>query len=269
MTFYKKLLFIIGLASLISACSSDSGPSAATISADNIQDLSIAATESAKQSVTTNNANFLAKSSNTTSSSDIISDKVREIVFEAQTLGAICLGGGTYSDNISANNSSASGSITFTNCDTGDGVVINGVVTFSGNENNFTITYNNVTITGFGVSETLNATISCTTTNSSFDCTTTTSITGIDGRTYSVSNVSVSGNNSSGYNVTATVVDPTHGTITINASLIVFNCSAPNADRPSSGTITVTSGGQSGTVTFDSCSSYTVTFNGVANTYNW
>jgi len=268
MTYYNKSLFIIGLLSLISACSSDSGPSPATITADNIQDLSIAATESAKQSVTTTNANFLLKSSDQTNSTDTITNKVREIVFEAQTLGAICIGGGTYSDNISSTSSSASGSITFSQCDTGDGI-IDGVVTFSGNENNFTITYNNLTISGFGVTETLNATISCTSTNSSFSCTTSTSITGIDGRSYAVSNVSVSGNSFSGYNVSASVVDPTHGSITINASSILFNCSAPNVGRPSSGTITVTSGGQSGSVTFDSCSSYTVTYNGVANSYTW
>ncbi|MCW9046552.1 MAG: hypothetical protein OQK46_00625 [Gammaproteobacteria bacterium] len=271
MTFYKKLLFITGLVSLISACSSDSGPSAAIITADNVQDLSIAATESAKQSVTTNNANFYLKSSNSTSSSDMISEKVREIAFEATSIGTlseICPGGGSYSDNISTTSSSASGSITFNACDTGDGV-ISGVVTFSGNDNSFTITYNNVTITAPGISETLNATISCTSTNTSFDCTTTTSITGIDGRTYSVSNVTVSGNSFSGYNVSATVVDPTHGTISINATSILFNCSAPNEGRPSSGSITFTSSGKSGSVVYDSCSSYTVTLDGVANSYNW
>ena len=274
MLLYKKSLFIIGLLFLISACSSSGGggPTAATISADNSQDLAIAATESTKQAVTADSANFLLKTSNTESTTDLISNKVREIAFEATSLGPIsliCPFGGTYSDNITAGSSSASGSITFTQCSVGEGITITGTVTFSGNESNFTIVYNNLTITSFGASEIVNASISCSTSGSTFSCTSNTSISGIDGRTYAVSNISVSGNDSSGYTVNATVIDPDHGSITINATNVLFDCSSPNAGRPSSGSITYTSGSQTGSVTFDSCSSYVVTFNNVADSYNW
>ena len=143
------------------------------------------------------------------------------------------------------------------------------MVTFSGNESNFTITYNNLTITGFGVTETVNATVSCSTSGSSFSCTTNTSITGIDGRKYAVSNISVSGSEFSGYDVSATVVDPTHGSISITATAVKFDCTGSTAGRPSSGTIAFTSSGRTGTVTFDSCNSYTVTLDGVADFYNW
>ncbi len=271
MAILKNIIYIIGLTSLISACSSSgggggSGP--AEITAANAQDLSIAATESAKQSVTAQDANFLlGKSSSDTS--NLISSKVRAIALEAQSLGEICPGGGSYDDNIASGN--GSGSITFNNCDIGDGLVINGTVSFSSsnNGNTFTITYTNVTVSGFGQTETLNATVTCTTTETTFTCNTTASITGIDGRTYSVSDVSVSGDDSSGYNVSATVVDPTHGTITINATAVLFDCGSPNQGRPSSGSITFSSAGKSGSVIFDSCSSYTVTVDGVANTFNW
>ncbi|RDH82451.1 MAG: hypothetical protein DIZ80_09165 [endosymbiont of Galathealinum brachiosum] len=274
MIFYKKSLFIIGLLSLISACSSSGGggPTAATLSADNAQDLAIAATESTKQAVTADSANFLAKTSNTANTTDLISNKVREIAFEATSLGpvsAICPFGGTYSDSISAGSTSASGSITFSQCGVADGITITGVVTFSGNESNFTITYNNLSITGLGVTETVNASVSCSTSGSSFSCTTNTSITGIDGRTYAVSNISVSGDEFSGYDVNATVVDPTHGSITITATDITFNCTGSTAGRPSSGTITFTSDGRTGSVTFNSCNSYTVTLDGVATPYTW
>lgn len=266
---YLNILYIAGLLSLISACSSSSGAGPAEITAANAQDLSIAATESTKQAVATDSANFLLKSSNSESPADIVINKVREIVFEAQTLGIICTGGGNYSDNISESGSSASGSITFNSCDVGDGVTINGSVTFSGNQNSFTISYNNLTITGFGETNTINATITCTNTSTSSSCTTNTSITGIDGRTYAVSEISVSGNSFSGYNVSASVTDPTHGKITINASNVAFNCTSPNAGRPSSGNITFSSNGKSGSVVFDSCSSYTVTVDNVANSYTW
>jgi len=265
---YLNILYMAGLLSLINACSSSDGASPADITAANSQDLSIAATESTKQAVATDGANFLLKTGNE-NSTDVVINKVREIVFEAQSLGIICTGGGSYNDNISGSSSSASGNITFSSCDVGDGVIIDGSVTFRGNESNFTISYNNLTITGFGESNTINATITCTSTNSTFSCTTNTSITGIDGRNYAVSNISVSGNGFSGYNVSATVTDPTHGIITINASNVTFNCTAPNAGRPGSGSVTFSSNGKSGSVVFDSCSSYTVTVDGVATSYTW
>jgi len=260
---------IIGLLAFISACSSSSGSSPADITSANANDLSIAATESTKQAVTTTSANFYLKSGTNQSPTDFVTNKIREIVFEAQSLGIICTGGGSYNDNISGTQTSASGSITFSNCDVGNGIIIDGSVTFSGSQTSFTITYNNLTITGFGETNTVNATITCTSTNSSFSCSTNTSITGIDGRTYAVSNISVSGSSFSGYNVSATVTDPTHGTISINATNVTFNCTSPNAGRPDSGSITFSSNGKSGTVTFDSCSSYTVTVDGVSNSYTW
>ena len=271
---FKKSFYLLGLLSFLTACGGGGGGGVApaTLSADNSQDLAIAATESAKQAVTADSANFLNKTSNTGNTTDLISSKVREIVFEATSLGpvpVICQFGGSYSDNITAGSSSGSGSITFSQCSIAEGITLTGTVTFSGNESRFTITYNNLSITAFGVTETVNASVSCSTSNSSFSCTASTSITGIDGRNYTVSNIKVTGDSNSGFNVNATVVDPDHGSISITATAVILDCTEATAGRPSSGTVTFTSSTRTGSVTFDSCNSYTVTLDGVANSYSW
>jgi len=276
MMLFKKSFYLLGLLSFLTACSGGGGGGVpkATITAANSQDLSIAATESAIQAVNADSANFLAKISGNTSTNDLITSKIRDITFEATTLGpvsAICPTGGSYSDNISAGTSSASGSITFVNCGIDVNITINGSVTFTSTQTTITMVYNNFTVTTPDGSETLTASMSCSLSNTTVtSCEiTSTTVTGIDNRTYIVSNAKVSGDSNSGYSVSASVTDPTHGTITISATAITFNCTAPNADRPSSGTVSFSSNSKTGSVVFDSCSSYTVTLDGVADSYNW
>ena len=276
MMLFKKSFYLLGLLSFLTACGGGGGGGAskATITAANSQDLSIAATESTIQAVNADSANFLAKISDNTSSNNLIASKIRDITFEATTLGpvlAMCPAGGSYSDNISQGSSSASGSITFVNCGIAQGIIINGNVTFTATQTRITMVYNNFTVITPDATETLTASMSCSlsnTTVTSCDITST-SITGIDNRTYIVNNAKVTGDNNSGYNVSASVIDPTHGTITISATAITFNCTTPNADRPSTGSVTFSSNSKTGSVVFDSCSSYTVTLDGVATSYNW
>ena len=136
--------------------------------------------------------------------------------------------------------------------------------TYSGNDiSSYGIVYDNLTYSGPSYSETINMTITC---NSSYSCTYSSTTTGSDGRTYTVSDSSVTGNNSSGYNVTATVTDPDHGTITITATNITI-CDNGNIG---SGEIEVTdsTGAVVLSITFPNCSEMVVTYNGVATTYN-
>jgi hypothetical protein len=91
---------------------------------------------------------------------------------------------------------------------------------------------------------------------------------GYDDRIYRVSEVSVSGNVSSGYNVSVRVYDPDNGYVTVTTEVpVTYECSNgyPNAGRVhvegANGTVA--------TVEFTSCSVYVVVFNGVANTYDW
>ncbi len=136
--------------------------------------------------------------------------------------------------------------------------------TYSGNDiSSYRIVYDNLTYSGPSYNETINMTITC---NASYSCTYSSTTTGSDGRTYTVSDSSVTGNNSSGYNVSATVTDPDHGTITITATNITI-CDNGNIG---SGEIEVTdsTGAVVLSITFPNCSEMVVTYDGVATTYN-
>ncbi len=276
MNFIYKSFFFLALISILSACDSNDNnntaitntPIPATLSATNLQDLSIAATESTKQAITSDSANFLAKATNGIDSNQQITNKIKEIIFKKQSLGNLC-SNGTYDDTIVQNNTSASGIVTFTGCDIGGGITLEGTITFSGSSTLFTLVYNNLTITVLNEIQTLNATINCSTINQETTCSIDTSVTGIDGRTFKVNKITVSGSAANGYQVSATVIDPTHGIITVTANAMKFNCSAPNEGRPSSGNITFSSNGKTASVVFDNCSAYTATLDGVANSFTW
>jgi hypothetical protein len=122
----------------------------------------------------------------------------------------------------------------------------NGSVTISGGVStysNFTVTFANGTI------------LSC---NGS-TCSNSAVYSGTGGTTSLVSNVTVSGNASAGYNITASYCHSTYGCLTIQTnSPILFNCLN---GKPSSGSVTYSSSnGSSGTITFNDCSSYTITY---------
>ncbi|MCW9012329.1 MAG: hypothetical protein OQL06_01000 [Gammaproteobacteria bacterium] len=190
----------------------------------------------------------------------------------AQTdLSAICNVSGSYILDISdsSTQSNYSASATFTDCvvsEYGTTTTINGVLTISGSQSQITLTAN-ITATENSVTETFSFAGTCEFNGTTIGaCTYSSTFTGIDGRTYSIANVSVSGNPSAGYSVSGTVTDPDHGSITIATNQpVTFNCTNGN---PDSGQITITGDG-SATVTFNSCTSFTVTFNGNGTSHNW
>ena len=276
MKYSSALLASIFSASLLlSACSSgsDSAAKEADITADNAKDLAVAATESTKQAVASEAApssSFLPKTSGGQFDTKAFSNKIAQQVQTASNFSDICINGGLVDNfNYSTNN----GSITFNNCDVGSGTIINGTLTVTSNigsnSGTISIQYNNFTITYNGITETIDFSMDCTYNNQGdSSCTTSSTAMGIDGRTYTVKNIDVSGDDMSGYNMTAEVVDPDYGTISVNANAVKFDCAA---GTPSSGSITFSAGGKTGTVTFDSCSSFTVTIDdgAVSTTYNW
>jgi trimeric autotransporter adhesin len=277
---FFKIILSISLLITISACDSSSGgaPKAADITASNSQKLSIAATEGARQAVSTdtaNSANPFASFTKTSASqfnSKAFSEKLSSQIQLSTDLGALC-SSGSYTSTLSQ--ASTSGSITFNNCnlsstDVGFDIIVSGTVNITSTNNSFSLTYSNFTVTSNGTTETISFSFSCTNLDTTFDCTSSSSINGIDNRTYTVNDISVTTNPDLSYNVSAEVVDPDFGVITISAQSVVFNCTAaPTIDRPSSGTITITAAGKTATVTFNSCNSYTVTLDGVANIYSW
>ncbi|WP_111641411.1 hypothetical protein [Marinimicrobium alkaliphilum] len=145
-----------------------------------------------------------------------------------------------------------------------DTVVINGRVDFEMSDSFYEVRYNNVTFTYLGETHTLNSTISCDL-GGTGECSYSSDFSGSDGRTYRASNTQVSGNESTGYNVSARVYDPDHGYVDYQASGITL-CSGGGIG---SGNITVSdSSGSVLEITFTSCDSMTVTYDGVSETFS-
>jgi len=271
---FKRIL-VVGLFSLISACGGGGGGgggaapvSNADINTENSQALSIAATEGTRQAVNTDLAGggVFQKTSPASFDSKAFSEKITQQLQRSADLGELCVSG-NYTSNI--NQVTGDGSITFNNCDLGFDATVSGTLVISSTDTSFTLTYVNFSVTFNGTTEVIDFTMDCTILDTGITCTSTSSITGIDGRTYTVSNITVNSNADSTFNVDCVVVDPDNGQISVNAQSVIFDCPAPDLGRPSSGSITFSSNGSSGLVTFDSCSSYTVTVDGVGNSFTW
>lgn len=270
--FARTLPQILIAASIImlSACSSDDGGSSnATISAENAQSLAIAGTEGVKQAINNDSISLFAK---TDGNSPIESHTIAlaQQVSHDPKLAEIpdfCDSGSvdqTFTDT--------SGTITYSECDIG-GVIFNGTASITsstaGSITTFSISYSNFTVTYDGVAESIDLSVTCVsdTNAGTTSCTYNSTAPGIDGRTYSVSNIIVSGNNISGYTISATVSDPDHGNIVITtSSSVTLTCSN---GQPDSGSITVSGGTSSMVVTYIDCNSYSIDFNGSTTTYNW
>jgi len=268
----KRFLLVLGILSIIAGCSSDSGTSPATITAENSKDLAVAATSAVKTAVDNEDTTtFLPKTG--TSSFDVLefSKQIAQRSFATEDISSyFCQPGGT----AIAEGSETSGSITLTNCDVGSGfesVVLNGTMSFSSNSSgtSFTASFN-LSITENGVTETISGSASCTVDQSSGaeNCTYNINTTGIDGRTYNVSDVSVSGSSFSGYTVSGSVNDPDHGAITINTTTPITFGGCPGG-APDGGEMTFNSQNVTATVTFNADCTFTVTLDGVPTTYNW
>ncbi len=284
MRFLKQSL-LTGLFLLLGACGGGgSSPqstadkinsaSPATITTSNAQKLSIAATESARQAVLSQNVNFLGqKTSPSQFDPEAFSEKLVAQVSQASDFGIACDSGSYTTSGFSAN--SENGSITFNNCalvgagDLAPGSVVNGTISISSADTSFSLEFINFSVTYNGTTESINFSMSCENLNNTINCTTTSSITGIDGRTYLIGEITVTSNLDSTYNVTAVVVDPEFGRININATSVIFDCAAPYAGRPGNGSITFSSNGNTASIVFDSCSSYIVTLDNVSTSYTW
>lgn len=162
-----------------------------------------------------------------------------------------------------------SGSIEYNNfCVSSEGetVVMDGRVEFSFTETLYIMDYQDITLTYDGITQELDMEVRCEVSGETFDCTYNSDFTGSDGRTYRSSNAEVTGSASTGYNVSARIYDPDHGYIDIEANNIVV-CDGGGI---SSGSISVSdnSGSVVMTVEFSSCDTMTVTYDGSAEIYD-
>jgi len=178
----------------------------------------------------------------------------------------VCSAGGSASYEIDTGNvGSQSGTytITYSNCASSFGGVtttIDGTAEYTFSEDgSFTYSYD-MTTTYDGETFTLSGTMTC---DSSLDCTYEEDFS-TNGVNYRVSNVSVSGNSSSGFDVTARVYHEELGYVDIEGDNLI-TCDSSGF---SSGTITVTDSSSAVviTISFVSCTEMTVTFNGSSET---
>ncbi len=253
------------------------GAAAADITADNADDLSVAAAEATKTAIDAESSgstdNLPFKLVNNAPLQEKLEAGIRSATTDHSSY--MCDVDGTAT--IDANSDYSSGTYTFNNCNDGN-ATINGTASFSGGMNSsHSITYNNLVVTDNATSQsqTVSGTISCTTSGCNYDglniggaSLSNSDFSGDDGRQYRFQgDVTVSGDDTNGWNVNATVVDPDHGAITITAENITFASCASGV--PNGGTITVTGNGQTATVTFSGCSSFSVNYNGSTTTHNW
>ncbi len=153
--------------------------------------------------------------------------------------------------------------VVYTNCRYSYGsetTVVDGTATWTVNEDgSFSYEYD-LTTTYAGETTSITGTYSC---DAEFNCSYQDNF--VEGGTsYSVSNVSVSGNNSSGFSVSARVSDEDYGYIDIEATGLIL-CPGGGFEA---GTISVTDSSGSNVLQIDfvNCTEMTVTFDGVAET---
>ncbi|MBV1871005.1 MAG: hypothetical protein KUG83_00520 [Gammaproteobacteria bacterium] len=162
----------------------------------------------------------------------------------------------------------------FRDCREEAGTTIDGLatITFTGG-GGFTTVYQNLTVAyteldGTQVVETIESlTIACTDVQT---CSVQADFAGLDGRTYRISDVEVTGSDSIGWDVTATVYDPDLGFVEIaTTTSLMFDCPA---GVPSTGALTVTGvDSVAASVTYLSCSEFQVCLleGNICSTYSW
>jgi hypothetical protein len=294
-TFIRYLLICLFLASAAACSSDDSSSGSSTSTADdvsgaegnqvqraeidssNARQLGIAATQGVKQAVDYQGLPDLGFRQARDPRVDTVSASLTQH-FAVGSAGApappITCTNGSFTEITNPDDSTT---VTFNRCDieplpgfvmTLDGVV-NSSSSDSANITTVNLEYVDFTIELLGEVTLLNFEASCDTDNTTTEITCAfPGVVGFDGRIYDLSDASVSGDAFSGYSVTATIVDPDHGSFTIaTISPIVFGC--PD-EQPLSGQLEFTDGaGVLVTVTFNDCASFTVSYSGTAELYNW
>jgi hypothetical protein len=254
---------------------------AATISAANAQDLATAGTEAIKQAANSKESSAITGSQATVVTGDsaiqsltvslsqqMVQQPSLVEITDPNTGASICESGILDLDP-------PTNTFTVVNCLI-LGVTLNGTLTTSAAESGnlvirtYVFTDFNIATATNPTGTTLNIAVVCErdTTISSLSCSYQSLSTGVDGREYISSVVTITGDNNSGYSIETTVNDPTHGNVNVSTvAAVTLNCAN---GQPGSGEINVTDeSGGSLSVRFDSCTAYTVTLNGVANSYTW
>ncbi len=275
---YKKITIpAILLASfLVVSCGGGGGSNAgitfngntsqAAVTTENADELSVAATGGAAQSITSDTAGSALKPEKRSQILLDLSSRLSSVFSGAnrtanEPIPDICSTG-----TADATGNESRITVVFTNCvDPYSGAIMDGTAVMQFNsDDSFSITYSNFNVEYMGESHTMNMTVAC---DSIGNCTISSDYHGPDGRTYRVEGVTVLSRGGNRFSVSATVYDPDYGYITIDADVTYGSCTG---GVPISGSIAFTgSGGSSGTVTFNDCDSFTVFDGSTSTTYNW
>jgi hypothetical protein len=244
----------------------------ARINAGNAEQLGTAAAEGVKQAVEYQTAPDLGFRPSARPTIDSISSDLAKS-FAGRTASAPAAITCTTGSIVEDNNPDGSTTVTFNLCDIGFGLILDGVVntssSVSGNITTVELEYVDFTISFAGDDTTLNFEASCATDNTTMETSCAfPGVVGFDGRIYDFYDASVSGDQFSGYNITATIVDPDHGRFTIvTTDPILFGCAN---GQPMAGALQFTDGiGVLVTVTFNDCASFTVSYSGTSEIYLW
>ena len=272
MNYFKSLILALAAAMLMAGCSSSGGGAPkATITKDNAKDLAVAATEATKSASKSNSLSPFKTASGTEFNTKSFSKQIMQQAFATDPEFTICSSGASsFVVDVTPGSTTGSGSMVFVDCVVSDAfstVTINGSIEMSATSSSATLNAD-LTISEGDIVETVTFTGTCSFNNSVIGaCSFSSSFVGIDGRTYTSSNISISGDSSSGFSFSGNVTDPDFGVVTISTSTpVLLNCANGN---PGSGEIVV-SGNGSATVTFNDCDSFTVTYNDDNPiNYNW
>lgn len=296
-------IIVISAAVLLSGCtsSSDSAPAVATaptysgkltpaaITTTNADAMGVTATEASNEAISANkgnsanpfaveivdNASFSEKLISITRSlldTAIATNMPAGITLTAADLGSEFCGGSVTIPDSAFDSALLNGSFTYNNLCYNDGVsgqiTINGTVVYTETSTVFTINYVNFSVTSSGVSENFNATYSCDKVAGEIDylsCGYSSTFRGSDNNVHSIDDYTVTGSDSSGYNVSATFYHHDFGQVTISttATLTFGACGV----FPDGGEIHIVSSlGSSIDITFNSSCMYTITgFDGTAS----
>ena len=272
---------LIGLLVLLAACGGDSsggdgsdnsqsGDGLARISSDNAGELGVAATEGAAQSVEYQELSNLGFRPDPAPGIESFSSSLSAQQSAVGITGPFVCIGGSFRET---DNPDGSTSFRFDDCGIGFGFTVDGQVNATsstvGDITTVNLVYLNFSIEFAGESEQFNFQVSCATNNltSETRCAFP-NAPGIDGRLYNIFDSNVSGNAVDGYSITATVVDPDHGTLTIvTTNPLIFGC---DNNRPMSGALQFIDGnGVIVDIIFNDCATFAVIFNGVSQVFNW
>lgn len=277
---YLSIITLIGL--FLGACGGGGGSSQVTgysgvlaqaeISTTNQTSLSVAAASGTGRAIAEDAARqaaLLRPSPATTTINNLIELLRQQLPTARRTANQIVLGvcaSGSLDETVSPDGRQIT--MLFSNCVpiNGNGEVINGVIIVIFDDFNsgaFTISFEGLTVTIAGQVYSVDMTIAC----DSVSCFWISDFAGADGRIYRIQAITVL-EISGFYTVTATVFDPDHGFVDVQAFNIRLD--ACPGGVPAAGSVGMSGfNASSANLTFDSCDRFTVTVEGVAQTFLW